>query len=246
MTKRKSFLRKPLLSRKLVVVVISLVCVLCSSLWGHPSTATGILGVQTSGSQNPNLPRSIVDTSQASPVLIADLVNSIIPRARDKVQNTSNIQVAIPIPSRGPATRSLDSVSSDQVVNSQTGNSTTVGTSLGRYSVIANRTPSGRAEPITPPSLDGMFAQEQRGNGRLSRNSSYDPIHGHSHLVADASGRYAQMVDDDVFLDLIAIDNITGDIVELPYVSANSFCGDALNAVINETWTINDTSVDHL
>jgi hypothetical protein len=179
---------------------------------------------------------------------IADLAGSLIPAARNKVQSTSNVQVAIPIPSsvQSIAARSgIPNIDSRTRVRSSNGRTRSLGTRPGRYNVIANRNPSGRLEPITPTSLDSMFAVEERNGGFISpanrRRASRTNRRAQSvsHLVADASGKYAQ-TEDYFTIDLLAVDNDTGKYVEIKGVEADSFCIDAIYAVRDDEWIVNE------
>ncbi len=219
-------------------------------VWSFPSSATSssyeLPGIQIRTPHDLNLDY----LNKSTPRPIADLAGSIIPRARNKVQNTTNVQVAIPIPSRGQATIAanrlgVNSISEDTSVSEiETGRSRTVGSQPGRYRVVANRNSSGRAEPITPPSLDGMFAEEERRGGLFNRYTS-GLIRGREYLVADASGKYAQ-ANDLLTFDLIAVDTYTNRLVEIAGVNADSFCADALNAVIEGTWRVSNIDVESL
>jgi hypothetical protein len=239
-------------AKKYLLTVLSLLTVLLVLLWRSPATAINppvkMPEIEVKTPQDLNLDY----LNHSIPRPIADLVGSIIPAARSKVQNTQNIEVAIPIPSprnspvASAAARSgVSRISpTTQVTDIATGRSRPIGTTPGRYEVVANRNPSGRAEPITPPSLDGMFAEEERRGGVFNR-SARNLIHGREYLVADTSGKYAQ-ANDILTLDLIAIDTQTNRYVQIDGVNADSFCVDALHAVIDNTWRINDQNVEDL
>ena len=235
--------------KKLVFVGLAILTMVLTFVWSHPSTAT------TSSS----LPRVQIRTSQelnlnylneSIPRPIADLAGSIIPRARDKVQRSDNIQRAVLIPSTGSATaaanRSGVSGTPNQVTltNTSTGTTRSVNLRPQQLAVVGVRNNSGRVEPITAPNLDTMFAEEERRGG-LFNSSASNMIREREYLVADASGKYAQL-NDVLTFDLIAIDTDSGDILEIPGINADSFCVDALNAVLDDTWLTSNLDVNSL
>jgi hypothetical protein len=228
---------------------VSIITFLLIVSWGYPSLSIGSSfrshTFHRTGAHELNL--DYLNESRARP--IADLAGSLIPQARSKVQSTSNVQVAIPIPSRvqsNSARYNIPSINSRTPVRASNGRVGNLGTRPGRYNVVGNRTPSGRIEAITPASLDSMFAVEERNGGFISpANRSQLSAQRGSHLVADASGRYAQSEDYFSF-DLIAVDTETGGIVEIDGVEADSFCIDALHAVVLDDWRVNDLDVEAL
>ncbi|MCC0179360.1 hypothetical protein I4641_20575 [Waterburya agarophytonicola K14] len=219
------------LFKNLGIALLFISTIFISIIWNHSSDITR---ATTFNAVNPNTV-SVIDTInnrparlRTNPQLRAALVDSIIPMARDKVQRTENIEVTIPIPSRGSAGEGVNLES---------------GTRPGRYEVIANRNTSGEAEPITPTSLDGMFAEEERNNGTLSRNYKVFP-QANNFLVADARGLFVQEQHVNAF-QLIALDRDNNNKVVLINTHANDFCIDALNAVNNNTWKKNYYDIDN-
>lgn len=230
-------------------LVLGVIAVL-TVVWSHPSTATSsssaLSGVQIKTPQELNLDY----LNESMPRPIADLASSIIPRARDKVQSSNNIQRAVLIPTTGSVTaaanRSGVSGTPNQVTltNPRTGEIRRVNLRPQQLAVVAARSPSGRIEPITPSNLDTMFAEEERRGGLFNANVS-NLIHGREYLVADASGKYAQ-ANDFLTFDLIAIDTDSGNVIVIPEINADSFCVDALNAVLDDTWVSNNFDVNSL
>ena len=83
---------------------LAILTIVFTVVWGNPSSATTssvtLPGIQIRTPQELNLDY----LNESIPRPIADLAGSIIPRARDKVQSSSNIQRAILIPTTGSAT----------------------------------------------------------------------------------------------------------------------------------------------
>lgn len=231
-------------------VVLTIITIVFTVVWSHPSTASSsssaLPGVQIKTPQELNLDY----LNESIPRPIADLAGSIIPRARSKVQSSDNIQRAVLIPTTGSVTpaanRSGVSGTPNQVtlINTSTGQTRRVNLRPRQLAVVAARSPSGRVEPITPSNLDTMFAEEERRGGLFNPNVS-NLIHGREYLVADASGKYAQ-ANDLLTFNLIAIDTESGNVLEIPEINADSFCVDALNAVLDDTWVNSDFDVNSL
>ena len=217
--------------KKVGIVLLFFCTISISIVWNHSSNITIATALNTI---NPNT-ISVIDTInhrppqlRTNPQLRAALVDSIIPMARDKVQRTQNIEVTIPIPSEGSAGEGVD-----------LGNATRP----GRFQVVANRNRSGEVEPITPSSLDGMFAEEERNNGTLNLNSEIVPQENNV-LVADTRGLFVQEKHVDA-IELIAFDRDNNNKIVSINAYADDFCRDALNAVNNDTWTVNSHNLDY-
>jgi hypothetical protein len=95
--------------------------------------------------------------------------------------------------------------------------------------VVNNRT--GQAEGITPRGESEMFTQEARGGGTLDAKTITSFNNSGETLVADASGLLVQGRKVSV-LDVLVLSKRTKKIYLVPNVIADTFCRDALNAVL--------------
>ncbi|NJL41465.1 MAG: hypothetical protein HC840_11835 [Leptolyngbyaceae cyanobacterium RM2_2_4] len=226
--------------KKLALLSVAILVTALSIFWGNHANAV---------TSSPTIPGLIVRTpaemgleylQEPIPRPIASLVDSIIPAARERVQRSDNIQVAVLIPRRGTVTPVANRAglsgtpNSLTVINPTTGREDVTNLRPQQLAVVGNRMPDGRVEALTPTSLDGMFAEEARRGGsfRNPPRTANNLIHEHEYLVADASGQYAQ-ANAILTFTLIAIDQDSGDVLEIPGVEADSFCIDALNAVFD-------------
>ncbi|MCG9886393.1 MAG: hypothetical protein MH825_12645 [Cyanobacteria bacterium] len=239
--------------KKLALLSVAILITALSIFWGNHANAV---------TSSPTIPGLIVRTpaelgleylQEPIPRPIANLVDSIIPRARELVQRSDNLQLAVLIPRRGTVTpeanrAGLSGTPNRLVVENQTtGRRNTINLRQQQLAVVGNRTRDGRAEVLTPSSLDSMFAEEARRGGsfRNPPRTANNLIHEHEYLVADASGQYAQ-ANATLTFTLIAIDQDSGNVLEIPGVEADSFCIDVLNAVFDNALIDSDFDASNI
>jgi hypothetical protein len=193
------------LLRNLGIVCLAILTFALSIFWDHPSQATNsqyqkmiALGLIDAVKTPHELGLDYLQ--QTPPILVADLMDNIN-RASDRVQNTSNIQVKIPLPSadnapvptgyRTPA----GTITRSTAGHSGGGNTIAPGTNRYRATGSRNRR-NNQAEGIrTRTGLAPMFANEARGRGDINRGirANKDLPKDQSFLIADASGRTSAM-----------------------------------------------------
>jgi carotenoid cleavage dioxygenase-like enzyme len=173
---------------------------------------------------------------QTPPMLVADLMDNIH-RANGIVQNTDDIRVKIPLPSANDAT-----ISSSGRFFESTSKHPSISSDVGRYRALAIRNPNtGQFEAIRSGrgrQLNQMFTLETRGRGDIDRGIQISKLvpNNKEILVADASGLFAQ--EQVIYeVDLILYDRRNKERYRVNDVNLNAFCRDALNAVLDDTWT---------
>jgi hypothetical protein len=216
--------------KRLLTLGLLISTILLSCIWGSISNATGV---------SPSISEVRISSSSTE---VASLGNSIILTARGKVQRTDNINAstAIRIPRTGRANVALrrSGVTNQSLPRN------------GQYRVVGNRNESGRAEPITPRSLDTMFVRELQGNGLITRRR-YSSTQEKEYLASNTNNKHnyrnnavadglIEETDEIPVLNLLAIDEDSGELVYLRNIDANSFCVDALNAVIDDDLLASD------
>jgi hypothetical protein len=97
------------------------------------------------------------------------------------------------------------------------------------YVGVVNR--NGQAEGITPRGEAEMFTQEARGGGTLDPKTVMGFNNSGETLIADASGLFVQSRKVSV-LDVLVLNKRTKKVYLVPNVIADTFCRDALNAVL--------------
>jgi len=167
------------------------------------------------------------------PQLVADLMDNIR-TAHGMVQSTDNLSMAIPLNTHSPVGRLVNDPGSDP--------------RLSNLLAVGSVNNAGQAEPITPGQEAEMFAQEARGGGTLDPvkeipRTSLNKL-GET-LIADASGRFSQARKTRVF-DLIVFNKRNRRTYLVPNVIADSFCRDALNAVLNGTQKPHNINLNRL
>ena len=168
---------------------------------------------------------------QPPPQLTASLLQNASLTAIDKVQSTDNIRVKIPFPS------SPNSIVPGQITGI-TGPEGRRVVQINRFEAfgILNKT-SGKIQGIYPQGyLIAMFLIESRGCSNLcnidpSRISASEG----RNLILDATGQFYQRQPRSLF-DIAVYDRVLEQAYLIRNVDASSFCRDALNAVLENTW----------
>ncbi len=240
------------LIKALVIFTIAIFTFAFSVLFAHPSNATipsnqriiklgsieaikspNELGIEYLPTTSPQLTASLMDAIGEARGIVQNTTSLMdaIGEARGIVQNTTNIQVKIPMtsPDNAPI--------SNRVLP-------TTDWETDRFQSLAFvNWSSGELEPITPNTLDAIFAIGEERGGRLN-HCAFGAIPKET-LVADASGSFLN-AQARYFFNLIAQDTHTGEIVLLRNVEGDAFLRDALNAVLVNEWESNDIDLSRI